>query len=419
MSPETPLTASKFYDADGGYMVLTVTNGGTEPAEEVVVRDPVDTALLASGDIQYQLPRGAADRAHVIQDARGYIVLALSRVEPRESISLLYRGAGSQQSVAAGEERQPQVFCGKDAWDETGAGSAEQPEIPPAKVVVPPADMVEELGDEKPVACRTIALLSGKGGTGKTLVTANLGAALAMLGWKVACVDFDINMADLAMVYGMPRSELVHTITDYLDGGCRREELLHSVDGVDGLWVLPGGAELASVQRADRRKLLLLLDYMARSFDFVLLDTASGIDYDHVTAIQAADYVILVTQPKLTAVEDGRRVKYIVELMGTKLKMPAHLLGLVVTRHDMPDSHYSLAEMETEFGLPVLGAIPEDPYIDPKQGLPVVLSRPRSTASDAFGKCAELISNRTKPERHTNLVRRLGHYIIPRMESRG
>jgi MinD-like ATPase involved in chromosome partitioning or flagellar assembly len=197
------------------------------------------------------------------------------------------------------------------------------------------------------------------------------------------------------------------------------EDLLCPVEGVEGLLVVPGGSEFASVQRADRRRLLLLLDYLSRSFDFVLLDTASGADDDHITAIQAADYVLLVTQPKLTALEDGRRMKYIVELMGTKVKMPTQILGLVVTRFDMEDSHYSLDEMESEFGLPVIGAIPDDPYIDPMMGPPVVLSRPGSPTADAFGKCAGLVIERTKTSQHTNLLKRLGRYILSKKKSPG
>jgi len=419
MPPEPTITAAKFYDGDGKYMVLTITNSGAEPAEKVVVRDPVDTALLASGDVQYQLPRSALGRARVNPDTRGYLVLALSRIEAGEAVSLLYRSISSPEAIAGWESRAPLVLTGQDAWEDAQTEADDQMDIPRARVVVPPADMVENLGGEKPDACRTVALLSGKGGTGKTLVTANLGAALAMDGLKVACVDFDIKMADLALVYGLGQAELQYNIAGYLDGECRMEDLLHPVDGVDGLWVLPGGAELAYVQRADRRKLLLLLDYLARSFDFVLLDTASGLDDDHITAVQAADYVILVTQPKLTAVEDGRRVKYIVELMGTKVKMPTHLLGIVVTRFDMPDSHYSLSEMEMEFGLPVLGAIPDDPFIDPKLGPPVVLGRAGCPAARAFIECARTINARTRTGRHTNLLNRLGRYIIPGLKRRG
>jgi septum site-determining protein MinD len=72
---------------------------------------------------------------------------------------------------------------------------------------------------------RIIVITSGKGGVGKTTVTANLGMAIARLGHKVALVDADFGLRNLDLLLGL-ENRVVYTAVDVLAGQCRLDQRL-------------------------------------------------------------------------------------------------------------------------------------------------------------------------------------------------
>jgi len=94
---------------------------------------------------------------------------------------------------------------------------------------------------------RTITVASGKGGTGKTTLTANLGIALAQHGYDVTIVDADITMANLELILGM--EGLPVTLQNVLAGEARIEEAIYS--GPGGVKVVPAGVSLEGLRKGE------------------------------------------------------------------------------------------------------------------------------------------------------------------------
>ncbi|MBD8535669.1 ParA family protein [Plantibacter sp. CFBP 13570] len=151
---------------------------------------------------------------------------------------------------------------------------------------------------------RVVALINGKGGVGKTTVTANVGGLLALSGWRVLVVDLDYQ-ANLGLDLGYR-----HTPSDD-DGLALAQSLAYGVDLKllrdvrPGLDVVVGGSHIegaaaALVSKAAQGKLLearlsiaAMLDKLAADYDIILLDCPPGNDMLQSAAVAAARYVLI------------------------------------------------------------------------------------------------------------------------------
>lgn len=149
----------------------------------------------------------------------------------------------------------------------------------------------------------TIAITSGKGGVGKTSVTVNLAVSLSRLGYRVGVLDADFGLGNVDVMLGLtPRSHVGFT----LSGEKTLEEV--AVDGPGGIIVIPAGSgirALTALTAAQRRRLADTVAAMRRDLDFLLVDTAPGIDDQVFDLASLADRVIVVTSSEPTAMVDG------------------------------------------------------------------------------------------------------------------
>jgi len=117
---------------------------------------------------------------------------------------------------------------------------------------------------------RIITLASGKGGVGKTSITANIGIALAQQGQRVLLVDADVAMANLSLLLGMQSSPI--TLHDVLLGEANSQDSIY--DGPEGINFIPSGLSLESYKRVDSERLEAIISEVASNYDYVLLDAA-------------------------------------------------------------------------------------------------------------------------------------------------
>src|SRR5690554_5885031 len=115
---------------------------------------------------------------------------------------------------------------------------------------------------------RAYTIASGKGGTGKTTVTANLGAALAQHGRKTCIVDMDMGMANLALVLGLAETPV--TLHEVLAGEASIRDAIY--EGPYGLQIVPSGLSLRGFQNADPERLKDVMRDLTERCDFLLLD---------------------------------------------------------------------------------------------------------------------------------------------------
>ena len=150
---------------------------------------------------------------------------------------------------------------------------------------------------------RTIAVTSGKGGVGKTLVTVNVGIALAHRGLRVLIVDADLGLANVDTMLGLsPRA----TLRQVLSGEREITDVL--LEGPAGVRIVPASSGFEDMARLGERKLCELLahfDELAQSFDVALIDTAAGIAPSVLGFTLAADRKLVVATPDPTALTDA------------------------------------------------------------------------------------------------------------------
>ncbi len=152
-------------------------------------------------------------------------------------------------------------------------------------------------------SARSLAVVSGKGGVGKTTLVANLAIALQQRGQKVLVVDGDFGMADLDLHLGMiPR----HTLYDIVLGERTAQEVL--VRTADGINLLPGASgvpEMADLDDLRCERLLRSVSEVEEGMDLILFDTAPGIHRTTLHLARAADDILIVTTPEPAALTDA------------------------------------------------------------------------------------------------------------------
>ena len=167
------------------------------------------------------------------------------------------------------------------------------------------ADKLKELVKsdvKKELPTRVIAITSGKGGVGKSTISANLGYALYSLGFKVALFDADIGLANLDVLL---RVNAKRNIFHVLKGECELKDV--AVDIENGFTLIPGESGEDIIKYADERNLnnfFTQLDFL-KDYDFFIIDTSAGIDKRVQVFLDAADDVLVVTVPEPAAITDA------------------------------------------------------------------------------------------------------------------
>jgi flagellar biosynthesis protein FlhG len=150
---------------------------------------------------------------------------------------------------------------------------------------------------------RTLALTSGKGGVGKTFLSANLGAALARRGARVLVLDADLGLANLDVVLNLHPKLTLH---DVFTGKSALEDAILPAPG--GFAVLLAGSGLVEYSRLTpevRDQLRRIIDTLAPRYDYILLDTGAGISDVVLYAVSLADEVLVIATPEPTAMTDA------------------------------------------------------------------------------------------------------------------
>ena len=150
---------------------------------------------------------------------------------------------------------------------------------------------------------RIMALTSGKGGVGKTFLSANLAAALARRGLRVLVLDADLGLANLDVVLNLYPKITLH---DVFTGKCALEDAILPAPG--GFSVLLAGSGLVEYSRLTpevRDQLQRIIDTLAPRFDHILLDTGAGISDVVLYAVSLADDVLVIATPEPTSMTNA------------------------------------------------------------------------------------------------------------------
>ncbi len=234
---------------------------------------------------------------------------------------------------------------------------------------------------------------SGKGGVGKTTTTANLGAALARRGRKVALVDADIGLRNLDLIMGVEK-RIVFDLVEVAEGRCQLRQALIRDKRFENLAILPA-AQTREKEAVSDEQLSAITAELAESFDFVFVDCAAGIEHGFKAAVASAREAIVVTTPEVSAIRDADRV------VG-KLAAQALPMRLVVNRvrAEMVRSGdmMSVDDVCDILAAELLGIIPDDEDVidSANRGEPLVLEPARKSAA-IFEKIARRLEGELVP----------------------
>ena len=149
-----------------------------------------------------------------------------------------------------------------------------------------------------------VALVSGKGGVGKTTCTLSLGHALASLGKEVVLVDGNIATPNLALHLGLMNPE--GTLNQFL----RKEKSLKEITYLheSGISVIPSSPAYSEFQKTNPQQISRIFQHLENTADFVLIDAPSGLGYDLHQILKNTEEAIVVINPTLSSVMEGLKV---------------------------------------------------------------------------------------------------------------
>lgn len=233
-----------------------------------------------------------------------------------------------------------------------------------------------------------IMVTSGKGGTGKTSITAGVSSCLAALGNRVLCIDLDIGLRNLDIALGMTDRALMD-FTDVMDRRCSLLTGAAAQPKIRGLYLLTAPFRIENLDQS--RFYQLILD-AKESYDFVFLDSPAGLGEGFQLSMSAADRAIVVSATEPAALRDAQRA--VGELSGKVGDL--HLVMNRVESKLIRHLHTTIDEAMDTAGLPLLGVVPEDPtvLIAAAKGVPFVLYSHKGAARAYLNIAKRLLGQR-------------------------
>ncbi len=204
----------------------------------------------------------------------------------------------------------------------------------------------------------TYLFASGKGGVGKSTLTANLAVLLARAGHSVVLIDADLGLRSQDLFLGLENS-VVYDLMNVADGKCLLSQALLEVPDQTNLKLLPA-AQFVRAKDLDPRKLKRIISLLRENQDFILIDCPAGLERGLRNVLNAGSQLktILVVTPDDLSIRDGERVITLTEAKG--LSRPQLLVNRL--QNDLINSGemYSARTISSLLDLPLLGEISED-----------------------------------------------------------
>ncbi len=237
-----------------------------------------------------------------------------------------------------------------------------------------------------------IAVMSPKGGVGKTVTTANLAAALATeFDKKILAIDTNVSTASLGLHLDIfyPKN----TIHDLLRKKFAIGRAIHIYD--DNLHVIPASIQIKKRDRninnvrTNVHKIVKYYDHLLKNlskyYDLIFLDASPGFDIESIAAMHVAGGLLIVTNPDYPSIVTAAKAVEYAKIM----KIPVG--GIVLNKVRNKKYEIKREDIEDALGIKVLVEIPFDKKIPESiaKRKPLVLLKPRAKASKAFKKLAE------------------------------
>ena len=202
-----------------------------------------------------------------------------------------------------------------------------------------------------------IVITSGKGGTGKTSLTAGVGSCLAALGKRVLCIDMDIGLRNLDLSLGLSDRALMD-FTDVLTGRCSLEKAAVAHPVIQGLSLITAPVTLPS-ESLSEHALRDMIRQAKVQYDFILMDSPAGLGEGFRLACCGADRAVVVSTTDASALRDAQRTVTLLRGVLPRIQLVVNRVQPKLLRR----LHTTIDDAMDAAGLPLLGIVPEDPQV--------------------------------------------------------
>lgn len=226
---------------------------------------------------------------------------------------------------------------------------------------------------------RYLCVIGGKGGTGKTTTSINLGAALNSFGKDVTVVDGNLTTPNVGVHLGVPIVPI--SLHDVLQGKNHISEAVYQHPS--GTKIVPASLSVSDLKKTNPTTLKRALKGLYGTTDFVILDSAAGLGKEALLAIDASDEILIITNPELPAITDALKTIKMSEELGKRVA------GVIVAK-TRGKGDLSLKNIESILEKPIISVIPDDNSVREALNLKdaVVLTHPKSDVAISYKKLA-------------------------------
>ncbi len=238
---------------------------------------------------------------------------------------------------------------------------------------------------------KVYVITSGKGGTGKTTSTVNLGSAFNKFGEEVVIVDANLTTPNIGLYFGAPIVPL--NLNHVMQGKANVEDAIYEHES--GVKIIPSSLSLKEAKKIKYDSLSEIAIDLKKKFDYVIMDSAAGLGEEAKSAIEVGDDIIVVTNPNILSVTDALKTIKLAEELNKDVK------GVIITRVKGERSEMSIQNIKEMLEVPVLGIVPEDDAINESLARKnsVIHTYPRSKSSRAYKEiAAKILGKKLKEE---------------------
>jgi len=238
---------------------------------------------------------------------------------------------------------------------------------------------------------KAIAVVSGKGGVGKSNFSLNFSLSLVKSGSSVLLLDMDIGMGNIDILMGRSSGK---TIVDFLQGSSSLKEVV--LNGFGGIDYIAGGSGLSQLVKMEEDQVSFLiqeLEALLGKYEYVIFDMGAGINEESLRFLLSADEIFVVTTPEPTSIMDAYATMKFLHLANPELPF-----FLIANKSPSPkEGEETLKRLSNvlkkflSFEPIKLGIIPEDRSIQQavSRQIPFLELNPKSSASKALTDLAE------------------------------
>lgn len=251
---------------------------------------------------------------------------------------------------------------------------------------------------------RSIAVVSGKGGVGKSNFSTNFATQLAKRGKKVIVMDMDIGMGNIHILIGKSAK---HSLTDYLNGNIALDDVIY--EGPHGLQYISGGTGMTSLVEWTEpmfERLIYVFEQFQKTFDYILFDMGAGATNWSLDLLTSVDEIIVITTAEPTSITDAYSMMKYIYLKDAE-KTFYLLCNRAYTQEEGKETLARLKMVMERFlskEVVVLGSLPEDPVVRKavREQVPFSLLYPDAPISKMIERIVERFVHHQLEEIHAH-----------------